>query len=126
MSDESAVVRIAVPKVLYGFASSLAKVKVGDTVVQLHNETSIVREALARGLRLMMIERKELDMLATRDAKKGAKKIYTSLVKTAESASESASVLRSACAINGVGNMEEEKPAEESTEEEETTEQEEE
>lgn len=93
------VVRVAVPKSLFEMATKLGMVKVGEVVVHLHSENMIVREALARGLKLMTIEKAIVDSMSEKDVKKNARGIYTSLVTIpAESASETAGKGREALA----------------------------
>ncbi len=88
MSKEE-VVRVAIPKNLFEIATKLGMIKVGDIEVHLHPESSIIREAVTRGLRFMMIEKAVIDSLAEKDVKKNARKIYTSLVsRPVKSASE--------------------------------------
>ncbi len=74
-------------------------VKVGTVEVHLHSESLIIKEALARGLRLMMIERVISDRLTDKYAKRNAVNLYTSLLKSSvETASETTENSREALA----------------------------
>ncbi len=80
MSKEE-YVSVHIPRVLFDMATKLGTVRVGEVMVHLHSEKAIVREAIARGLKLMLIERMISDTLAEKYAKKNAVSIYTSLLK---------------------------------------------
>jgi hypothetical protein len=77
-------VRIAVPRKLIDIVDKLTRVRVGDAEVVLHTETAIIKEALVRGLRLMMIEREVIDELAEKAAHIKGVRVYTSLVREAK------------------------------------------
>ena len=88
-----------IPKKLFEIATNLGMVKVGTVEVHLHSESLIIKEALARGLRLMVIERTVSDKLAEKFARRNAVSIYTSLVnRTVEIASETTEKSREALA----------------------------
>jgi hypothetical protein len=97
MSREE-IVSVAIPKSLFEIATRLGTVKVGAIEVHLHTERAIVREALARGLKLMVIEREIVDRLSGNYARMNAGKVFTSLVTAAERASETAAKGREALA----------------------------
>ena len=84
---------------MFDIATGLGMVKVGEVEVHLHTESLIIKEALARGLRLMMIERIVSDELTEKYARKNAVSIYTSLLKrTVERVGETTEKSREALA----------------------------
>jgi len=91
-------VSVAIPKSLFEIATKLGTVRVGTIEVHLHTERAIVGEALARGLKLMVIEKAIADRLSERYVRMNAGRVYTSLVTAAERASETAAKGREALA----------------------------
>ena len=108
MSKEE-VVRVPIPKSMFEIATNLGMVKVGEVCVHLHSENMIIKEALARGLRLMMIEKLVGDELTMKYAKKNAVSIYASLLKESVKTASETTGVREALAglpeaeVNGVG-----------------------
>lgn len=96
--SKSEFVSVAIPKSLFEIATKLGTVRVGVIDVHLHTERAIVREALARGLKLMVIEREIVNRLAEKYVRMNTGKVYTSLVTAAERASETAAKGREALA----------------------------
>lgn len=99
MSGKERFVSVAIPKSLFEIACKLGRVKVGEVEINLYGERMIVREALARGLKLMMIERVIADTLTEKYVRGNAKRVYASLITIpAEGASETAGKGREALA----------------------------
>lgn len=120
MSKEE-IVRVAVPKKIFDIATRLGTVRVGDVNIHLHTEAMIIKEAVARGLRLMVIEDMVSNEIAERYARKNAKRICTSLItRTADGTSEAAVNMREALVpLKELEVVEEEKDEDVDTEEEE-------
>ena len=80
---------IKVPPILIQMAEKLSVLKIGEVMVDLKSRAAVIREAVARGLRVMLIEREILDKIIEENAAGDAERIYSSLVIIpAESAGE--------------------------------------
>ena len=92
---------IKVPSILIQMADKLSVLKVGEVMVDLKSRAAVIREAVARGLRIMMIERAILDEIVEENAAGDAKRIYSSLVIIpAEGAGETVGKGREAPALH--------------------------
>jgi hypothetical protein len=90
MSEDECDVTVRINKCVVDIAESLTKIEVGGTEFIAYPKSGVLREALIRGLRLMTIERHVLKRLSEQYTAEMAKKLYASLLKTAEAAGETA------------------------------------
>jgi len=112
--------RIKVPSILIQMAEKLSVLKMGEVMVDLKSRAAVIREAVARGLRVMMIERAILDEIVEENAAGDAERIYSSLVMIpAEGAGETVGKGREAPAHNSEELKVEEEDVEVEEEEEE-------
>ena len=84
MSDEEKIGEVVLPpvKVPEDVKKVIDEFKYLDLKgdkVKLYVTADIMREALIKGLRLMLLERKVFNEMIEREAKEGAKRIYSSL-----------------------------------------------
>jgi len=106
---------VKVPAVLRDMLDELKYLELRGEKIRLFTTTDIMREALLKGIRLMMMEKEVYQKMIEVEAKNGAQRIYTSLKERAD-AQEKAQKSREA--LEEVPQMEESKMREE----EETTE----
>jgi len=113
------VVSVRVPSVLKEVMKELEYLELRGDKIRLFNMTDVLREALLKGVRLMLLEKEVVKtMILNQEAMNGAKRIYASLKERERKAQ--ASQISEALAQTSVKDMEEEnKEIEEEEEEEE-------
>jgi len=74
---------VKVPEIVKDTINGLAFIDFGGEKVKLYTITDIMREALMKGLSLMLLERKLYEELMAKQAKNGAELIQASLLKDA-------------------------------------------
>jgi hypothetical protein len=77
-------ITLKVPKELKGIVEEMRFLKLGEDKLKIYTVADIVREALLKGLRLMLVEREVFEKMLEGEAKEGASRIYASLVKSEE------------------------------------------
>jgi len=125
MSDEEKLTEaslvIKLPLRLKKELESLTYLDIKGDKIRIYVVTDIAREALLKGVRLIILEREILNRMLEKEAKNEAERIYTSLIISAEKAGETAVDSGEAPAqINGGKNMEEEYEEPEDVEEPDT------
>ena len=88
MSEEEGVAEVTLPQVrvpadLKKIVDELRYMTLKGDKLRLYNVSDIMREALLKGLRLMLVERAIFDTIIEKEAREGAERIYTSLVTQA-------------------------------------------
>lgn len=86
MSEDESYTHYAVrvPNSLLRLLDDLCYIKVGSENIKIHDRSDIAREALLKGVKLMLMEKVILKRLMSMDANKSAKQVYTHLEKTAD------------------------------------------
>ena len=112
---EVALTPVKVPVELKKVLDELKYLELKGDKIRLFTTSDIMREALLKGVRLMLVEREILDGIIEKEARNGAERVYASLNKRVNEAQVKAQT-REALEQNEVKDMEEKKPEE--TEEE--------
>lgn len=115
MNENDSVAEIAlppvkVPAILRDMLDDLKYLELKGEKIRLFTTTDIMREALLKGIRLMMMEKEVYQKMIEVEAKNGAQRIYTSLKERAD-AQEKA--LKAREALEQFPQMEENKMREE-------------
>jgi len=116
---EVALTPVKVPVELKKVLDELKYLELKGDKIRLFTTSDIMREALLKGVRLMLVEREILDKIMEKEAKNGAGRIYTSLSKRVNEA-QAKTQNREALEQNEERTMKEENEEEEEEEEEET------
>jgi len=120
---EVALPVVKVPTELRDVINDLKYLKLKGDKIKMYTTSDIVREALLKGLRLMLFERAIYDVIIEKEARAGAERIYASLNKEpVVEKPQAATGVGEALEEAGVKKMEEEYEEEEGEEEEETEE----
>lgn len=75
---------LRVPKSLLKLSDELCVITIEGEPIKVHDRSDVMREALLKGLKLMLMERIFLGKLMGIDASKNAKSIHAHLEKTAK------------------------------------------
>lgn len=111
---------VKVPADLKRIIDELKFLELKGDKLRLYNTSDIMREALLKGLQLMLLERDIYNKLMKMKAVEGAKRIYTSLNELpVEKETQATTGVREALEETGVSKMSEEETEEEEEEEEE-------
>ena len=112
---EVALQSVKVPALIRDAINDLKYLKLKGDMIKLHTTAGIMREALLKGVRLMLLEREIYNVIIEKEARAGAAQIYASLNKEEP-------VTVKPQAVAGVGEALEETGVVSMEEEEETTE----
>lgn len=126
LSEEEKIAEVSLPPVkvpadLKKIIDELKYLRLKGDKLRLYNTSGIMREALLKGLRLMLLERAIYDTIIEKEARAGAERLYTSLniEEPVEEKPQVSTGAREALEGTGVEKMREEEETEEPEEEEE-------